>query len=165
MSQIAIYVDEGVGSFSLRHLVKNLRRSVDPTRYSIKRMDVEVLQKEEWESKTALLIIPGGRDVFYHAFAYFNGGCFFEAPEQHGDATVLGRYGELKGSPAAIVLCSVGKGRALLSGVHVEYLVEDLSLDHPHFHDIVPQLERTKKQGRRLFCDMLELSGIEKINS
>ena len=248
MSQIVIYVDEGVGGYSLRHLVRSLRKGVDLSKYSLKRMDAEALLRENWESETALFIMPGGRDVFYHkklkgegverigqyircggtylgicagayfaaseiefekggqfevcakrslaffpgravgpayglntyhidsdrgaeavlvnwqdvfhSFAFFNGGCFFEAPEQFGDVTVLGRYTELEKSPAAIVLCAVGKGRALLSGVHLEYCLADLSTDNP-FHDhIVPKLKKTEEQGRRLFREVLELLGL-----
>lgn len=52
---------------------------------------------------------------------YFNGGCAFEAPESHPGTTTLARYHDLSDRPAAAVLCTVGKGRALLTGAHPEY--------------------------------------------
>ncbi len=55
---------------------------------------------------------------------YFNGGCFFEAPEVYEAVEVLATYDDLEGSPAAIVSCQVGQGRAILSGVHFECSVK-----------------------------------------
>ncbi len=248
MSQIIIYVDEGVGGYSLRHLVRSLRKSVDLSKYSLKRMDAVALLKENWESETALFIVPGGRDVFYHnklkgegverisayirgggsflgicagayfgaseiefekggqfevcakrhlglfpgravgpalgsnkyhiesdrgaeaalvhwkedyyAFTFYNGGCFFEEPERFAEVSVLGRYAELEQSPAAVVSCSVGKGRAILSGVHIEYDASHLNDDNPYFDHIVPKLKKTEDQGRRLFREVLEHVGL-----
>ena len=248
MFQIVIYVDEGVGGYSLGHLVRSLSRSVDLTKYSLKRMDAESLRKEKWEAETALFIMPGGRDIFYHeklkgegvlrlgeyihsgghylgicagayfgaseiefekggqfevcakrslsffpgravgpayglnkyhidsdrgaeaalihwqedfhSFAFFNGGCVFEAPEQYADVTVLGRYAELKNNPAAVVSCAVGKGRALLSGVHLEYCLSDLTVDNPYHDHIVPKMKKTEAQGRRLFLEAIEHLGL-----
>lgn len=51
-------------------------------------------------------------------YAYYNGGPYFD-----GDFTnikVLARYLDLPGEPAAIIECAVGKGKAILSGVHLE---------------------------------------------
>lgn len=244
MAQIVIYVDEGVGGYSLRHLVQSVRCTVDASKYSLKRMDAEEVMRGGWESETALFIVPGGRDVFYHnklkgdgvarireyvhsggsmlgicagayfgaseieferggqfevcaprdlklfpgravgpalglnkyhidsdrgaeaalihwndtfhSFVFYNGGCFFEAPEQYKNVAVLGRYAELEGCPAAIVSCSVGKGRAILSGVHLEYDASRLLDDNPYFDHIVPKLKKTGEQGRRLFREVLE---------
>ena len=52
---------------------------------------------------------------------YFNGGCYFEAPERFPNTTVLARYNnEGFAQHAAIIKCTVGNGKALLSGVHPE---------------------------------------------
>lgn len=51
--------------------------------------------------------------VFYH------GGCYFEEAENFSQVEILATYAE-KLLPA-IVLCQVGRGKALLSGVHLEY--------------------------------------------
>ena len=53
---------------------------------------------------------------------YFNGGCLFEEPELYPSVTVLARYDDLAETPAAVVKCAVGKGEALLCGVHPEYV-------------------------------------------
>lgn len=56
---------------------------------------------------------------------YFNGGCYFNATDQHPNVQILAHYNN-KGSEgrAAIVECQIGKGKALLSGVPPEYSVE-----------------------------------------
>jgi len=51
---------------------------------------------------------------------YYNGGCFFHGGENK-NTTVLARYLDIPNRPAAIVACKVGKGLAILSGVHFEY--------------------------------------------
>ncbi|MGB1077594.1 MAG: BPL-N domain-containing protein, partial [Bdellovibrionales bacterium] len=45
----------------------------------------------------------------------YRAGPYFSEPEDNS-TTVLARYAELKNTPPAILLCSVGKGRALLCG-------------------------------------------------
>lgn len=53
---------------------------------------------------------------------YNGGGAFFLDEGQAGKGvTVLGRYDELEGKPAAGVRCDVGKGRAVLWAVHPEH--------------------------------------------
>ncbi|MBJ7449700.1 MAG: hypothetical protein JHC93_05005 [Parachlamydiales bacterium] len=54
------------------------------------------------------------------ADVYFNGGCAFEKAELKQNTSVLGYYSDILGQPAAIVKCRVGKGIAILSGVHPE---------------------------------------------
>ncbi|HEX2579300.1 MAG TPA: BPL-N domain-containing protein [Rhabdochlamydiaceae bacterium] len=66
MKQIIVYVDLGVDGASLKHTVKSLQREIDPAHYRIRRMDSKTLKSEGWEQETALLVVPGGRDVFYH---------------------------------------------------------------------------------------------------
>lgn len=51
---------------------------------------------------------------------YYNGGCTFLNPEGFENTQVLAKYQDLEGCPAAIIQCSVGKGKAILSGVHFE---------------------------------------------
>lgn len=47
---------------------------------------------------------------------YYNGGCYFSQAASH-PVKVLGTYQE---GEAAVISCKVGKGKALLSGVHFE---------------------------------------------
>lgn len=56
---------------------------------------------------------------------YFNGGCYFVAVEQYPEVKTLSRYLDIPGKPAAIVECSSGKGKAILSGVHIEIGISD----------------------------------------
>jgi glutamine amidotransferase-like uncharacterized protein len=65
MGQIVIYVDQGVSGESLRHTVKSLQKEVCLEKHPLKRIDAQTLKKTDWEKEAALLIIPGGRDVFY----------------------------------------------------------------------------------------------------
>lgn len=62
-----------------------------------------------------LVKIQGEKEPFY---AYYNGGCRFEGDLSH--ARVLGVYLDLPGSFPAIIEVPIGKGRAILSGVHLE---------------------------------------------
>lgn len=57
--------------------------------------------------------------------AFYYGGCYFE-----GDLSkceILARYGELPNKPPAILSCPVGRGTAILSGVHLETPAEILA--------------------------------------
>ncbi|NGX30778.1 MAG: hypothetical protein K940chlam8_00128 [Chlamydiae bacterium] len=54
---------------------------------------------------------------------YYNGGCYFEG--SFSNAKPLAYFA--KTGNVAIVECSVGKGKALLSGVHLEYSVKNLT--------------------------------------
>ena len=64
----------------------------------------------------ALLNWKGGK-----CSAFFNGGCYFE--DAHKYAEVIATYADL--DLPAIISCKVGKGRAILSGVHPECPVRD----------------------------------------
>jgi biotin--protein ligase len=66
MQQIIVYVDQGVDGAALKQTVKSLQQEVDPSSHRIRRMDAKTLKTEDWEKETALLIIPGGRDIYYH---------------------------------------------------------------------------------------------------
>jgi len=71
--------------------------------------------------------------------AYYNGGCaFIEADSKEG-IEVLAHYSDIEGSPAAIIKAKLGKGIAILSGVHPEYEPSDPRL----FPYILKQLELT----------------------
>jgi len=65
MKAIVVYVDQGVDGGSLKHVMKSLQQEVDTAVHPIKRMDASDLKKEGWEQKTAVLVVPGGRDVYY----------------------------------------------------------------------------------------------------
>ena len=95
---------------------------------------------------------------------YFNGGCHFPEADHDKNITVLARY-KNKGATGlpAIIECGVGRGKALLSGVHPEYSMEDLegavedktSSDYQHLKkSIFPKLR--DRSHRRLFEKIMD---------
>lgn len=75
----------------------------------------------EGGAREAQLEWKGGNSLIY-----FNGGCLFEGVERYPAIEPLARYHDLKGRPAAVICCSLGKGKAILSGVHPEYKLAPL---------------------------------------
>lgn len=71
-----------------------------------------------------LKLAQGGR-----ATVYYNGGAIFDGSSSSAAVEQLAWYEDLPGTPAAVVECFVGKGRAILSGVHPEYRERDLPND------------------------------------
>ncbi|SCU81282.1 LAME_0B06348g1_1 [Lachancea meyersii CBS 8951] len=78
-------------------------------------------------ARAANLKIPNGEEFK----TYYNGGCVFADAEKFDNVEVLARYSEPldvpfsqngEGLGAAVVLCHVGKGKALLTGPHPEYV-------------------------------------------
>lgn len=59
-------------------------------------------------------------DATLNQSAYSHGGCYFESIAADKSSQVLARYMDYDNHPA-VVLCKVEKGKALLSGVHLEY--------------------------------------------
>ncbi len=61
--------------------------------------------------------------------AYHNGGCTFS-----GDLSlcrILARYLDIEGHPPAIIECSIGQGKAILSGAHLEMGAVSSTQDSP----------------------------------
>jgi glutamine amidotransferase-like uncharacterized protein len=251
MPKIIVYVDKGVDGESLKHLFKSLREAVDLSHYVLERMDARAIVEDPWEEGAALLIIPGGRDVFYHALlngrgtdrirsfiekggkylgicagayfacreiefekggilevcghrslrlfpgvgkgpayglnkysyegpqgaeaariswnqgdchVYFNGGCTFVAEETDLHPNILKNkpislYLELEGRPPAIVEIEVGRGTAILSGVHFEYSPYSLK-DDPRLSRLYPLLVQAEGKRKCLFKEIMEKLGI-----
>lgn len=242
MQQIIVYVDLGVDGAALKHTIKSLQQDIDPSRHTIRRMDSKTLKSQAWEKETALLVLPGGRDIYYHealdgegtskirsfveeggsylgicagayfgsgaiefekggsyevcanrslAFfpglaegpaygnnkyradglqgieaarvswkddsfhAYYNGGCHFVGAHEFPGVSVLSSYLELEDDPAAIISCQIGKGKAVLSGVHVEYSVPVLPRNNPYIERIYNLLEKGELQRRQVFRETL----------
>jgi glutamine amidotransferase-like uncharacterized protein len=65
MGDIVVYADQGVDGGALKHVIKSLQMEVNVERHPIKRKDAKALLSEPWEKTTSLLVIPGGRDVYY----------------------------------------------------------------------------------------------------
>ncbi|KAF4122782.1 biotin---protein ligase [Geosmithia morbida] len=88
-------------------------------------------------------------DDFTHeeTTSYFNGGGLFVDAESFGakKVEVLASYAdevEVQGGDAAVVLCHLGSGKALLTGPHPEFAAAQLSPhpDVPHYADLIAQL-------------------------
>ncbi len=202
--KIAVYSGPGADNHSLKALIESLREALPLFR--IEEVSASFFHEDEWEKKSALVVMPGGRDLPYCealggacvrirrfvaeggaylgicaggyfgssyvefekggplevvgprdlAFfggkaigpaygpglfeygsergarlasldfsgepveLYYNGGALFQEPESGSQVEVVARYSDLQARPAAIILARLGKGRALLTGVHPE---------------------------------------------
>ncbi|KAF9168990.1 biotin holocarboxylase synthetase [Mortierella sp. AD011] len=61
---VIVYSGEGTSRISLAHTVRSLRALVGQ-HYDVMKIDAKGLLTEPWEESTALLVIPGGRDIPY----------------------------------------------------------------------------------------------------
>ena len=84
--QILLYNDEGCGN-SVYEILDRLKQTVDLDRYRLLIVDAEYINKLDWEPKTQLFIMPGGRARPY----YLSLGASWKA-----DAVPLGQMRELK---------------------------------------------------------------------
>lgn len=102
-----------------------------------------------------------GRSGLDLVMAYYNGGGAFLDAEKHRNVEVLATYTDpcdiaddqgSSGGLAAVVLCKVGRGLALLTGAHPEYTPSLMrpAADDIHFQSIVAQLA-AHELLRRLF--------------
>ncbi len=90
---------------------------------------------------------------------YYNGGCAFQLADEHPNTKILARYSDLPGHPAAIVRCRVGKGRALLSGVHLEHAYPALRR-RPIAPSLLKRFEASEEARGALFTELVrELVG------
>lgn len=237
MQQIIVYADEGVDGTAFKQTVKSLQQISS----SVRRIDAKGLTTTDWEEKTALLVIPGGRDLYYHRFldgvgtarirsfvesggsylgicagayfgaaaiefekgrelevcgprslgffpgiaagpsygpnryrydslqgveaaliswkesschVYFNGGCHFVGAANHPTVEIVSSYLEIPEQPAAVIACSVGKGKAILSGVHPEYQAPSLDRKNRYLAKLYPLLEKSENLRREFFHEL-----------
>ena len=89
-----------------------------------------------------------------HLPIYYNGGCYFENPECFSEQiTILGRYQD-EGDKAAIVACKIGRGNAVLSGVHFE--VQAASLTNTTTpSDVYHTLSQFEEERQKIFSSIL----------
>lgn len=95
------------------------------------------------------------------AAAYYNGGCAFIEAEKYSTVSVIGRYADLDETPAAIVECAVGAGKALLCGVHPEYSATYEAARDFFSECHLADLEAIELQRRQLFAALLNSAGIK----
>lgn len=90
----------------------------------------------------------------YSCYCYFNGGCTFkDVPDQ---IAVMARYEDIQGTPPAIIACTVGKGIAILSGVHPEFSHQALDRHNPYHNSIFPAIQSTESSRKKLFDSLIE---------
>lgn len=95
---------------------------------------------------------------FSQTAAYYNGGCLFLEAEKYQTISILGRYSDIEGKPAAIVKCKVGQGQAILCGVHPEYSAYHECTGKNIKESLLLELKEIEKERRALFsCLMSEL--------
>lgn len=87
---------------------------------------------------------------------YYNGGCFFENPSEYKNVKVLAHYLDLPTQPAAIIFCQIGKGYAILSGVHPEYSHMHLNPNDPYHTQLIPLLKAKEKERLMIFSQLIE---------
>lgn len=62
--QVLVYAGPGISPLSLSYTLLTLSLVLRPN-YTVQQVAPEVLKDEPWEPSTALLVIPGGRDLPY----------------------------------------------------------------------------------------------------
>ncbi|CRX39120.1 BPL-N domain-containing protein [Estrella lausannensis] len=86
---------------------------------------------------------------------YFNGGCTFRGDFSSPFCKVVATYPEIAGNPPAIIRCAVGRGQAILSGVHPEFSITSLNKKDPYLQAVYPLLEEKEKERKALFESLI----------
>lgn len=106
----------------------------------------------------AAKILWDTENLSLETWAYYNGGCFFADAENYDEVSVLARYGDIADNPPVVVLCRVGKGKAILCGAHPEYRIAAINKDKP---DVKEKLSPHEEGSRLVFRSMLEFLGLK----
>jgi glutamine amidotransferase-like uncharacterized protein len=88
---------------------------------------------------------------------YYNGGCYFVEAERYSHVKIISRYLDIESHPAAIIEIPVGKGKVILSGVHIE-----MGIAHQHFatftqamaQALAPYEEQRERFFKQLVCHL-----------
>ncbi len=102
---------------------------------------------------------PFAKSSQFYAF-YNGGGCFMDA-QAKPNTVVLASYKTAFGLKPAIIEISVGKGKAMLSGAHWEYVPSLLDPKDPYLKDIIPRLQGTNPQTLELSRHLFERLGLK----
>ncbi|XP_060065061.1 uncharacterized protein LOC132545392 [Ylistrum balloti] len=79
--------------------------------------------------------------------------CQAKSPDKNVE--ILAVYSEVKGKPAAIVKCKVGKGVAVLSSPHIEYDSNSLNDEDKDIKKLIPHLSDSDTHQEKCFRSML----------
>ncbi|KAF9125920.1 biotin holocarboxylase synthetase [Linnemannia schmuckeri] len=108
-----------------------------------------------------------GRLGFKETRVYFNGGGYFVDAEKQPGCSVLAWYNDTdssEGRKAAMIVCQVGQGVALLTGVHPEYDPAHLDAGNPEYGplpNVVSRLLETDQQRLLLVRSLLKKLGLK----
>ncbi|CCE61384.1 hypothetical protein TPHA_0A03060 [Tetrapisispora phaffii CBS 4417] len=104
---------------------------------------------------------------------YFNGGSVFIDAKKYDNVEILAKYtepvdtatlnSEADLQDAAVVVCNVGNGKALLTGPHPEFIPELLkhSEDKYFIENIIPALLANEKQRLHFMENILKAAGLK----
>lgn len=121
-------------------------------------------------AKAANICLQDGSEFY----TYFNGGCVFVDADEYDNVEVLARFVDepcvsyydesirtKDSGPAAVLLCSIGKGKALLMGPHPEFIPRLLSKteDLRFLKDVVGVLLQYEDQRLRFLRDAFTRAG------
>ena len=91
---------------------------------------------------------------------YYNGGCSFRLDEKGEEVEVVARYEDLDTAPPAVIRTRVGRGVALLSGVHFE-IGGEAAEEEGVSEDVVEKLKEgdagREKFGEELIGNLMNL--------
>lgn len=104
-------------------------------------------------ARAAKLTTPYGS---FHT--YYNGGCTFLG--DFSNCRILARYADLPRQPPAILECQVGKGKAILSGVHIETDANTLDPQDPFLREIIPLLLDSEPLRKQMWEKLMQGSAL-----
>ncbi len=114
-------------------------------------------QSEKGSQIAQLTLFPSPSSLNCPSSAYYNGGCSFVKAEQYENVSILAQYANIKGNPAAIVKCCVGKGIAILCGVHPEYSAFYSDAKNRFKTNFFLAMQKIENLRRALFQTILKL--------
>lgn len=111
-------------------------------------------------AKSVQLKVEGDGDKESLVYNYYNGGGAFVNASQYANTKVLARYVDKLGTPgnegddesAAVIVCKVGKGAALLTGSHPEFtpvLMKPSKETEPEFFNAFEHLKLEENDHQR----------------
>jgi biotin--protein ligase len=85
------------------------------------------------------------------AYAYFNGGCYFDSFIESDQVSILAKYADIPNEPAALIKAEIGKGRAILCGFHPEVSADNYVTKDPYFANQKEMLGSVESSRKSLF--------------
>ncbi|MGA8163783.1 MAG: BPL-N domain-containing protein [Waddliaceae bacterium] len=111
--------------------------------------------ENESGSRAAYVDWVGREKAVLPCILYFNGGCEFVDVARYPNTEVLAHYQDIPNRPAAIIQCEIGKGRAILSGVHPEYPSSFLEALQENALDLTSRLREIEECRTFVFTAIL----------